>query len=151
MASVTSSLFDFLIAAIPLVIIASFAGAEASLQLLWVPVLLVILIVIVTGVSLFMSAASLFFRDVKYLVEIMLTFGIFFTPVFFSVDMFGDYRNIMMLNPLSAVFEGLESTVMRATGPDLVWLGYSAAFGLLALIGGYRFFRRLEPAFAESI
>ena len=36
------------------------------------------------------SAASLFFRDVKYIVEVLLTFGIFFTPVFYDVSMFGD-------------------------------------------------------------
>ena len=58
--------------------------------LLWVPVLLVTLIVLATGIGMLVSAASLFFRDVKYIVEVFLTFGIFFTPVFYDVRMFGD-------------------------------------------------------------
>jgi hypothetical protein len=33
----------------------------------------------------------------------------------------------------------------------LAWLAYSCAFGLAVLLGGYVFFKHLEPAFAESI
>jgi ABC-type polysaccharide/polyol phosphate export permease len=150
-AAVGSSLFDFCIASIPLAILIAFAGGQISVHLLWVPLLLVLLLMIIIGIAFFVSAASLFFRDVKYLVEIFLTFGIFVTPVFFDTTMFGDYGFYMMLNPLSAVLEGLDASVIGARSPDLYWLAYSFAFGLLAMLGGYSFFKSLEPAFAESI
>ena len=38
------------------------------------------------GIGMIVSAASLFFRDVKYIVEVFLTFGIFFTPVFYDMQ-----------------------------------------------------------------
>ena len=47
--------------------------------------------------AIFFSAAGLFFRDVKYLVEMFLTFAIFFTPVFFDAAMFGDWKNLSAL------------------------------------------------------
>ncbi len=150
-AAVGSSLFDFVIAAVPLAILVALAGGQLSIALFWVPILLVILIMIIVGIVFFVSAASLFFRDVKYLVEIFLTFGIFVTPVFFNMKMFGEYGIYMMLNPLSAVMEGLETSIIAAQSPDLIWLAYSLAFGLAAMVGGYLFFKRLEPAFAESI
>ncbi len=151
MAAVGSSLFDLSIASVPLAILVIVSGAQWSLQLFWIPILLLTLLMIVTGMALIVSAASLFFRDVKYLVEVGLTFGIFVTPVFFNVAMFGKYGPIMMLNPISGVLEGLDAAVVHGRVPDLFWLAYSATFGLLALIGGYLFFKRLEPAFAESI
>ena len=150
-AAVASSLFDFLIASVPLIVLVALAGGKLSVALFWVPILLVILISIIIGTAFFVSAASLFFRDVKYLVEIFLTFGIFITPVFFNVKMFGAYGVYMMLNPLSAVMEGLETSIIAAEPPDFIWLAYSIAFGLAAMLGGYKFFKSLEPAFAESI
>lgn len=150
-AAVGSSLFDFLIASVPLAILVALAGGQLSINLLWVPILLIVLSMIILGIVFLVSAASLFFRDVKYLVEVFLTFGIFVTPVFFSTTMFGPYGAYMMFNPLAPVFEGLDASIIGARPPDLFWLAYSLIIGLLAIIGGYAFFKRLEPAFAESI
>jgi len=150
-AAVGASFFDLVIAAVPLAILLVFGGAQLSVHLLWLPILLVILLGIVTGISFLVSAASLFFRDVKYLVEVGLTFGIFVTPVFFHAAMFGKYGVLMMVNPVSAVLEGLDAAILQAREPDLVWLGYSAAFAATSTLLGYLFFKRLEPAFAESI
>ena len=41
------------------------------------------------AVGLFLSCANLFFRDVKYIVQVVLMFGIFFTPIFFEPAMLG--------------------------------------------------------------
>ncbi len=100
---------------------------------------------------MFVSAASLFFRDVKYIVEVLLTFGIFFTPVFYEVRMFGDKGKWLMLNPVAPILEGLSSCVGRQESPNLGWFAYSATIAIALFIGGYIFFKHLEPAFAESI
>jgi ABC-type polysaccharide/polyol phosphate export permease len=97
------------------------------------------------------SAASLFFRDVKFIVEVLLTFGIFFTPVFYDVRMFGDKGKWLLLNPAAPILEGLSACITRHQPPDLPWLAYSFSFGLAAALGGFAFFKHLEPAFAESI
>ena len=55
-----------------------------SISLVWVPVLIATMVLLCLGIGMMVSAASLFFRDVKYIVEIFLTFGIFFTPVFYA-------------------------------------------------------------------
>ena len=100
---------------------------------------------------MFVSAASLFFRDVKFIVEVMLTFGIFFTPVFYDVTMFGDKGKWLLLNPVSPILDGFGACVARHQSPDLPWLTYSLVFAVLTLLGGFAFFKHLEPAFAESI
>jgi lipopolysaccharide transport system permease protein len=151
LAAVLSCFFDFLMASGPLVILLFVLRVGWSVYLLWTPLLLLLMVVLAAGIGLVVSAASLFFRDVKYLVEVLLTFGIFFTPVFFDVRMFGDKGKWLLLNPVAPMLEGLSSCIVRQQSPDLPWLAYSLSFGLAALLAGYVLFKHLEPAFAESI
>ncbi len=150
-ASVLASLFDFFVASGALLILLLAVRIGWSVYLLWTPVLVLMMVLLATGVGMLVSAASLFFRDVKYIVEVLLTFGIFFTPVFYDARMFGAKGKWLMLNPVAPLLDGLSSCIARQKSPDLPWLAYSFGFALLVLVGGYSFFKYLEPAFAESI
>jgi len=130
-----SQFVDFLIACCVLAIILVAVGVSPSLTLLWLPVLI----------------ASLFLRDVKYLVEMILTFAIFFTPVFFDANMFGEWKNLLLLNPVAPILEGISSAVLRQGIMNPLWLFYSGLVALMVFFGSLAFFERLEPLFAESI
>ncbi len=151
MAAVLASLFDFCVASASLLILLVAIRVGWSAYLFWTPVLFLDMVLITTGIGLVVSAASLFFRDVKYIVEVTLTFGIFFTPVFYDIRMLGAKGKWLLLNPVAPVLDGLGGCVARHQPPDLTWLGYSLTFGVLVSVGGYVFFKHLEPAFAESI
>jgi lipopolysaccharide transport system permease protein len=151
LSSVLTSLFDMAIAVPVLALILPFAGVRSSITLLWVPVLLLILVVFTAGLCILFSAANLFFRDIKYIVEVVLTFAIFFTPVLYDASFAGKWRNILMLNPLAPILEGLNSSVVLGQQPDLPWIAYSATVAIVLFWGGIAFFRRLEPRFAESV
>jgi len=151
LAAVLACLFDFLVASGALVILLLFIKTGWSVDLLWIPILLLTIVLLATGIGLIVSAASLFFRDVKYIVEAVLTFAIFFTPVFYDARMFGDKGKWLLLNPVAPILEGLSACITRQQHPDLSWLAYSLAFSMATLLGGYVFFKHLEPAFAESI
>jgi ABC-type polysaccharide/polyol phosphate export permease len=150
-AAVMASLFDFLIASGALLIFLLVIQIGSSSQLLWVPLLLVLMVVLATGIGMVVSAASLFFRDVKYVVEVLLTFGIFFTPVLFDVRMLGSKGQWLLLNPIAPILEGLTACIVHHQPPDLPWLAYSFSISLILVVGGYLFFKHLEPSFAESI
>ncbi len=151
MAAVLASLFDFFVASGALVILLLAIQVGWSVYLLWTPVLLLAVVLLATGIGMVVSAASLFFRDVKYIVEVLLTFGIFFTPVFYDVRMFGDKGKWLLLNPAAPILDGLGACIALHQPPQLPWLAYGFGFGLVAVVGGYVFFKHLEPAFAESI
>ena len=151
MAAVLASLFDFSIAFSALIILLALMKIGISIYLLWVPVLLATIVLLCLGIGMLVSASSLFFRDVKYLVEILLTFGIFFTPVFYDVRMFRNYGKFLLLNPLAPLFEGLSSCIVSHTSPDIYWYLYSLTFSVAFFLGGFLLFKHLEPAFAESI
>ncbi len=158
--SVLSQSFDFLIASVSLVVILTITtllgitDIKLSIYLLWVPVLIALLVLFCGALGLFLSAANLFFRDVKYIVEVILTFGIFFTPVFFEVSKYSDKHPIVklaMYNPVAPVLEGLASCVVSQTNPDPFWLWYCVIISFVGFLLAYLMFKKLEPAFAESI
>jgi ABC-type polysaccharide/polyol phosphate export permease len=135
---------------------------------LWALPVMLLLFTFTVAAALFLSCANLFFRDVKYLVQILLTFGIFFTPVFFEVTMFGSLgAQLAMLNPLAPLLEGLRLSVVEGhnlaytltetvRGSTVVawtpwYLAYSAAWAVGGLLAAALLFHRSEFIFAEYV
>lgn len=161
--------FDTAIGAVTLALVLPFLGVHYGVGLLWVPLLALLIFLLTAAAALFLSCANLFFRDVKYIVQVLLTFGIFFTPVFFEPRMFGQLGGrLMLLNPLAPLLEGLRLSVVHghnlvtplataaANGTSfLVWspwyLVYSAAWAIFGLVASAILFHRAEAVFAEYV
>ncbi len=150
-ASVVASAFDFAVAGGALALILVALRVVSGIQLFWLPVLLGLLALLAAGLAIFLSCANLFFRDVKYLVEIFLTYGIFFTPVFYSAAKLGKWGPIVLLNPVGPLLESINSVVILHQRPEYGWLAYAAACAVLGFMLAWRIFRRAEAAFAESV
>lgn len=166
-ASVLAQLFDSGIGALILLAILPFTGIAWGWTLAWAPLLVLLLVTFTMAASLFLSCANLFFRDVKYIVQVLLTFGIFATPVFLDAVMFGPVgAKLIMLNPLSPLLEGLRVSVVLGHDltrelivtnnrgvPVTIWsplyLVYSSTWAVLGLVGSLLFFRRTSSSFAE--
>jgi ABC-type polysaccharide/polyol phosphate export permease len=149
--AVLSQLFDLVIAGAVITLLMLVTRAGVSLQLLWLPLLLGSLIVLATALAIMFSAASLFFRDVKYIVEVLLTFAIFFTPVLYDSAIFGSQASLLLANPVSPLLEGIAAAVVLHQRPSLPWLSYSVACSVLLFVAALGAFRKFEPYFAESI
>ena len=161
--------FDTSISAAFLAVVLPFMGVRITPALLWLPLIIVLLVAFTAGASLLLSCANLFFRDVKYIVQVLLTFGIFFTPVIFEPSMLGPTgAKLIMLNPLAPILEGVRLTVVgghnllqplteinKHGAQVVVWapwyLGYTAAWAFGLLAGAAALFHRLEMVFAEYI
>jgi len=149
--SMLSQMFDLAIASGLLALVLAFMRIGLSVHLLWVPILLALLVLCATGLGILLSAANLFYRDVKYLVEVVVTFAIFFTPVFYDVSMFGKWAHIFLLNPLAPILEGIAACVVHHRTPQIEWILYSAAASFAIFACAFVFFTKLEPLFAERI
>jgi ABC-type polysaccharide/polyol phosphate export permease len=149
--SVLSQLLDLAVAAVVLAIFLTIIGTKLTLHVLWLPVLLAIHIVFVTGIAIFISAAALFLRDVKYIVEVILTFAIFFTPVFYEVAMVGKWQSLLLLNPVAPLLEGFSAILVGGSLPLGGWVLYSAVVSICVFAASLLFFRKSEPYFAEAV
>lgn len=129
--AVLAQAFDTGIGMAGVALVLPFLGVTAHWSLLWVPVLLLMLFSFTAGISLFLSAANVFFRDVKYIVQVILTFGIFFTPILYEPVMLGPTGAFfVMLNPLAPIVEGLRLSIVQ---------GWNLMDPLVATSGGQAF------------
>jgi len=165
LSTILAQSFDSLIGFGLVVLILPFFNVTPSVQLLWVPLLLLMLWTLALAAALLLSCANLFFRDVKYLVQVFLSFGIFITPVIFEAHMFGPIGSrILMLNPVGPILEGLRLSVVqqqnlldtvRAPAGFVYWhpmsLMYSAAWAFGGLLIAMIVFHRSERRFAEVV
>ncbi|MGQ0648894.1 MAG: ABC transporter permease [Gemmatimonadaceae bacterium] len=165
LSTVVTQVVDTAIGAAALVIVLPFFGVGVSVELLWAIPLVVLLIALTTGVVLLASCANVFFRDAKHLVQIVMSFGIFFTPVFFDADAFGP-RGLrwLMVNPLAPLLEGIRIAVVEqhnllepltGLGGVTVWspwmLVYSGTWAILGTAVSAVIFHRAEFRFAEYV
>lgn len=148
---VLAQLLDFFVASIVLAVILTFLKIGISINLLWLPLLILFLVLLTAGLSLILACGNLFFRDVKYIVDVILTFGIFFTPVFFSASMFGKWETLMLINPIGAILENINTVVVLHKVPDLFWLTYAGLCSVFVFFTSWYIFHKAETTFAENI
>jgi lipopolysaccharide transport system permease protein len=151
LSAILSQLVDFLVAAALLTVVFVVAQIGLSFFLFWVPLLIVLLLILTAAFGLFLAAANLFFRDVKYIVETVLTFAIFFTPVLYEAKLAGRWEWVLLLNPVAPILEGLNSAIVLHRSPELPWILYSAIVAIAGFFLALRSFKKMEPRFAESI
>lgn len=169
LSAVLTQMFDTLIGSSAMAVLLFLVlGVGFSWQLLWVVPLALLLVLLTVGLAMFLSSANVFFRDVKYLVQVILMFGIFFTPVFYEPFLLGPTGGrLMMLNPLSPVLEGLRLAVVEhhnlltpfidtLHGPaQVVWqpwyLLYAGVWSVFGFLGAWLMFHRLEFVYPEYV
>jgi len=165
-ATVIAQCTDFAIGLALLLVIVPFLGMHLTLNSLWALVLIVLLVMFTAGCALLLSCANLFYRDVKYIVQVILSFGVFATPVFFEPQMLGPQGARIMLGlPLSPFIQGLDMAMVRGhsllstvtlasrKGDVVVWSGWMLAYTVLSSLfvlgAGLLVFRRQSGRFAE--
>ncbi len=151
-ASVTSGIIDFSIAFVILLGMMLYYGILPTLNVIWLPCLLVLTVVTSLGVSLWLSALNVQFRDVRHVLPFLIQLWFFATPVAYPSSLLSEpWRTLYSLNPMVGVVEGFRWALLgteTAPGPMLI---VSSLTALVLLVGGAFYFRRLEKTFADVI
>jgi lipopolysaccharide transport system permease protein len=165
-ATVLGQCIDLSVGVLFLLAIVPFTAVSLHWSALWAPVILVLLVLFTTGCALLLSCANLFYRDVKYIVQVVLNFGMFGTPVFFEPQLLGRKGALIMLSlPLSPFLQALDISVVRGhsllstttfdstKGAITVWapwmFWYAFASSACVFCFGLLIFRRASSRFAE--
>ena len=151
-ASVTSGVIDFVIAFIVLLGMMLYYGIVPTLNVIWLPLLLLITFITSLAVSLWLSALNVQFRDVRYMIPFLTQLWLFATPIAYPSSLLSEpWRTLYSLNPMVGVVEGFRWALLgteTAPGPILI---VSSLAALALLVGGAFYFRRLEKTFADVV
>jgi lipopolysaccharide transport system permease protein len=152
LAAVLAGLVDLgigLLLAIALVIA---FGVGLGPQLLALPLLIVLLVLTALGVSVWLSALDVQYRDVRYAVPFFIQVWLFATPVIYAAaDVPERWQPLLALNPLTGVIEGFRWALLGSGEPPLAALGVSCIVVVCVLASGLLYFRRMERTFADVI
>ena len=152
LAAILGCLVDFAIAASLVAGLMVVYHVPVHASLMWLPWLLAIEVTFLVSVALLAGALNVFYRDIKYIVPLVVQLGMFGTPVIYSVSKVPEHlRPWYMLNPMAVVIDGMRKVILHGQPPELWPLltatGFVAALGLAA----YTYFKRAEVKFADLI
>lgn len=120
--------------------------------ILLLPLLLVDLFVLVLGISLVLSVLTAYFKDIKFIWQIVLQAGFFLTPVFYQINTFtGNIRQILEINPMVSIMDTAHRIVIFGTLPTIDETLHIIISTLVIFVIGYVVFRSKEKKIAEKI
>ncbi len=143
-------LVDLAVGASVLVVLMIYYKVAVTPAILLLPLLLLIQTLLTAGMSLVLAMANLFLRDVKYLLEMVLSLWMFATSVVYPMDQIGGKLGmILRLNPMTPIIEGFRSVILLGELPPAGPLAIATALAVGALSAGWLVFHRAEYKFAE--
>jgi lipopolysaccharide transport system permease protein len=150
-AAVLASTVELLITLILLVPVLAFDGVMPPLQVLTLPLWILGAILLATGVGLWLSAANVLYRDVRYALNFLLQAWMFVSPVAFSSSLVPDrWRWVYNLNPAAGLIDGMRWALLDGPSPG-PQLAVSVGSLFLLLVSGAMWFRTAERVFADAI
>lgn len=127
-------------------------GAGLSWTWLYLPILVVIQLLWVLGVSLFLSQLALQYRDIERIWAILMQAAMFMVPIFYPLQIIAkSKRTWLMLNPIVHIMDGMRACLLRAQVPP-AWIVLALlAGGAAATTLGLRYFRSREGLLADYL
>lgn len=134
-----------------LLVMAPLVDATFSLQLLWLPLLLALILLPALAVGIALAGLSVWFRDFATLSGFLLQVWLFASPVAYPATKIDQLELYSLLNPMVGPLEGMRRVYVDGIAPDAELLVLSGATSLVLAIVALELFRRLEPGFADVI
>lgn len=151
-ATIVSGAVDFMLAFVLLLFMMGVYGIAPTVNVVWLPFLLVLGISTALGVGLWLSALNVQFRDVRYVIPFLTQFWLFATPIAYPSSLLPEpWRTVYGLNPMVGVVEGFRWALLGTqTAPGLT-VAISAVVSLTLLTSGFFYFKRMEKTFADTV
>lgn len=138
-----SALLNNLVLLASVLLIFSLLGHLPNIQLLWLPLLTLLLMGLALGLGLTLGLLNVFFRDVGQIVGIVLQFSFWLTPIVYNIDMIGEqYRRFLHINPMTGIVQAYQSVLVYERAPDFSLLVYPIICALVTLLLAVFLYRR---------
>jgi ABC-type polysaccharide/polyol phosphate export permease len=152
-ATITDAVVDALIATCVLAILFPITGFAPKVEVYYLPLFLIVLAMVTTGVTLAVSAVVVYARDLRLVLPLAVQVGLFVTPVVYGTTSISSSKVFLLafsaINPLVPVIDGMRATVLNGLAPNWASLGIGAISASIYLLGGFMLFKRLETGMAD--
>lgn len=151
-ASVAAKFIDLILYTIVFVVLMYIFNVGITPTVIWLPIILLVHLSLILGVTFLLSAINVFYRDVENVLEVLLMAWMYLTPVLYPASLVPvEYVWLFNLNPMVGVINSYRNSVLFGMAPLTTEFYYSAAISILLFISGYIFFKRKSRLFADVI
>lgn len=159
----TSSVSALINLALNLVVVAVFAivnQLDIKMSIVWFPIILAEIYVFSLGLSLFLSAAYVKYRDISYIWEVFLQAGFYLTPILYPLTVITNisFQKLLLLNPMAQAIQDARNAIVTHDTTTIAEVFQSSAARLvplaisaIVLLIGVLYFKREADSFAENL
>lgn len=160
LSSSISSVINLLLNLVVVIIFMTFNHVDFLKTSLWLPLILIEVYLFAAGLSLFLSAAYVKYRDVSYIWEVVVQAGFYLTPIIYPLSKITNItlQKLIMLNPMSQSIQDARYAVVTHHSTTIYdifngGLYKFTPFVIVALVfvGGVTYFRKESRYFAENL
>lgn len=132
-------------------------GGSIGLSLIYFPLLFGIQFLMTLGLALLLSCGHVHYRDVGNLVNVLLLFGFYATPVFYPVELVrsaglsSGLFSLYMINPMACLLTAYRQVLFEQRFPDVVLVAWPFCCAVVAVLVGAWVFRRFAATMADHL
>jgi len=151
MTPILAKLVDFSISLVILVAVMIYYQVAPTWNLLLLPVLILIMMLVPTGIGMWLAALAIRYRDVRFAMTYVIKLLIYSAPILYTASSISpDVRFWYSLNPIVAVIEGFRVCLLGGT-IEWQFIAPGLVTSLLMFLSGAYYFRRMERVFVDVI
>jgi lipopolysaccharide transport system permease protein len=152
MAGVLSGLVDFVITFVILLVLMVTYGILPNETIWLFPAFFALAVACAVGMGLWLAALNIEYRDVRHTIPFLIQLWFFVSPVAYPLRVVPEqWRWLYGLNPMVGVIEGFRWTLL-GQGDDVgLRFVFPMLVGVIVLISGLYYFRRMEKDFADLV
>jgi len=152
LATITAQLVNFLFSLPILIGLAFYFGNTSMLNwLIGIPVLAVVQFAVIFGLALMISMANAFFRDLEYIVNVLVGLLFWMTPIIYPLEMVPEeVRGFLLMNPMTYLIQAWRELFFNSV---LNWnyIAISMITAVVVLLAGLLIFKRLDRKLDEVL
>jgi ABC-2 type transport system permease protein len=159
----TSSVSALINLGLNLVVVAVFAvfnQMDLQVSVVWFPIILGEIYIFALGLSLFLAAAYVKYRDISYIWEVFIQAGFYLTPILYPLTVITNvtFQKLLLLNPMAQAIQDARNVVITKETITIAEVFQTSAarviplvISVMALVIGVLYFRRESKYFAENL
>jgi ABC-type polysaccharide/polyol phosphate export permease len=152
LSTIFAKIIDFLFATSILIIYMIIYQVPININILWIIPIFLIQQIFTVGLSLFFAAANLIYRDIQFLLNMLLLLWMYVTPIIYPADLVPEkYRILFQLNPMAVIINAYRQVILGGGAPKYSSLLIALIVSSATLLVGLSYFKSREKIFADNI
>jgi ABC-type polysaccharide/polyol phosphate export permease len=149
---VAANVFQFVCGSLPFLIIATLITSHSLINVIALILPLFSLFCFCAGVGLIVSALFVFFRDLPYFYELLVSLTWFSSPVFYPIEIVPtNIQPFLALNPLTWIIGSIRQIALSGDFPDFNLIGTSLLISCAVLVVGWKLFYNWRSQFMDLL